>query len=277
MDFVDADAYFDDDPVYDAYTGSLLFYAQVTSFDDHTGDGATNRRRVISTAPGTVLPARQVVSMYGDNWLVGRPTLDSFQGDVVRQHGTMKRVTDSMALLTPGQLLSGAAGTSVFVHKYYFKDDSNNLTDTEIDTFWNIFVAATEPAAKGSFFKDAGGRIYRVRNDYLPVEGLRVCQSDTLDVGALQTATWATGTYDPVSDTVSAGSAGSNVVAFDPSKFYRFRFISDEVNQRGDLAVFVSTSITPKQGDTFTMVGVKWRVLNVQPELDAWAVHARRV
>jgi hypothetical protein len=104
-----------------------------------------------------------------------------------------------------------------------------------------------------------------------------VCQSDTLDTGALQTATWGTGTYDPVNDIVSAGSSSVNVVAFDTSKFYQFRHLSDASNAKGDMAVLVPTTVTPKTGDTFAMGGTNWRVLSAQAELDAWTVHARRV
>lgn len=277
MDLADAATFFDDDPVYDGYTGAFLFDAQVASFDDSQSDGATNRRRILSTGPAIVIPARSVVSIHGDRWLVGVSTPDGFQGDVVRKHQSMKRATDLMTLLTPGQLLTGVGGTAVYAHKYYFKDGADNLDSAEIDTFWNIFVSPGESAAKGSFFKDAENRLYRVRNDYLPVEGLRVCQSDTLDVGALQSVIWDTGAYDPINDTFGGSTTTVNGVAFDTPKFYRFRYVSDPALAKGDMAVFVPTTITPKIGEQFTMAGVKWRAMTVQAELDAWAVHARRV
>lgn len=276
MDLSDASVYFDEDPVYDGYTGTFLFKAQVASFDDAQSDGATNRRRVLSTGPGVALPTRRVVNLYGDRWLVGNSTTDGFYGEVVRQHQAMKRVTDSMTLLTPGQLLTNAAGVSLYAHKYYFSDIAGAMDSAEIDTFWNIFVAPGEAAAKGSFFKDGNARLYRVRNDYLPVECLRVCQSDTLDPAALVSVTWGTGTYDPVNDTVSGSTTVVNAVVLDTPKFYRFRFVSDPTNVKGDVAVFVPTTLTPKAGDSFTMGGVKWRAVTVQAELDAWAVHARR-
>jgi hypothetical protein len=230
---------------------------------------------VLSVGPDVVIPTRRAVQMYGDKWLVGIGTPEGFQGSVVRQYYAMKRVTDTMALLTPNQALTGAAGTSVAAHKFYFKDVVDGLTSAEVDTFWNIFVAPGEAAAKGSFFKDAGGRLYRVRNDYLPVEGLRVCQSDILEAGALLSATWSTGALNPITDTVSAGSTTVNALALETPKFYRFRFMSDPSLQKGDMAVFVPATITPKQGDVFTMGGKQWRALTVQAELDAWAVHAR--
>lgn len=276
MDLADVSTYFDDDPVYDGYTGALLFNAQVSSFDDSHSDGATSRRRVLSLAPGYAMPTRRAVQLYGDNWIVGTGTPDGFYGSVVRQHFGMKLATDLLTLLTPGQVLANAAGTQAWVHKFYFKDALDSIDNAEIDTFWNIFIAPGEPASKGSFFKDAGGRLYRVRNDYLPVEGLRVCQSDTLDVGALRSVTWQTGAYDPINDVVAAGSTVVQAVALETPKFYRFRELSDPALQKGDMAVFVPTTVTPKQGDIFAMAGVNWRAVTVQAEMDVWAIHARR-
>lgn len=275
MDLSDASVYFDEDPVYDGYTGTFLFKAQVASFDDAQSDGATNRRRVLSTGPGVALPTRRVVNLYGDRWLVGNSTTDGFYGEVVRQHQAMKRVTDSMTLLTPGQLLTNAAGVSLYAHKYYFSDIAGAMDSAEIDTFWNIFVAPNEPVAKGSFMKDATGRFYRVRNDYLPVEGLRVCQSDSLDVGSRMAATFAVGSYDPVQDSYGPASTPTTVIAVETPKFYRFRYMSDPALQKGDMAVFVPSTVAVKQGALFTMGGRQWRIMTVQAELDCNVIHAR--
>lgn len=275
MDLKDASNFFDDDPVYDGYTGTFLWNAQVSSFNDSHSDGATNRRRVMSTAPGLAMPARAVIQLYGDRWLSGPSTPDGFQGEVTRQNFNMKRATDFMALLTPGEALSGAAGTSAWVHKFYFKDDVNPLTTAEIDTFWNIFIAPGEPAAKGTFMKDASGRFYRVRNDYLPVEGLRVCQSDSLDVGCRVAATFGTGAYDPIADSYGAATSATTVIAVETPKFYRFRFMSDPALQKGDMAVFVPSTVATKQGGLFTMSGKQWRVMTIQAELDCNVIHAR--
>lgn len=275
MDLHDAATYFDDDPVVDGYTGAALFHAQSSSFDDSSSDGATARRRVLSLGPGIVMPTRRVLSLYGERWLVGNGSVDGFQGEAIRQHFVMKKATDLMALLTPGEALAAAAGTSVYVHKAYFKEVVNTLVDAEYDSQFNIFIAPGEPAAKASFFRDADGRLYHVRNDYLPVEGLRVCQSDILDTGARNDAVFDGGTVDPVTEARTGGSPTVSSIWLDMPKFYRFRAMSDDRIQPGDIAVFVPTSITPVQGQTFTLLGRKWRVVTVQAEEDCWAIHAR--
>lgn len=277
MDLHDVATYFDTDPVTDGYTDEYLFDIQVSSFDDSSSDGATNRRRVISTGPEVVMPARRVLAMYGDRWIVGLGTPDGFGGEVIRQHFNSKRATHLLALLTPGQAVAAAAGTQSYAQLMYFKDDINPLTDSAYDAQWNIFVAPDEPASKGTFLRDTvSGRLYRVRNDYLPTEGLRLLQSDELDLDAVQPCVFDTGTFNPVTEVTTAGTTTVSCIQMDVSKFYRFRHISDEKVQPGDVALFVPSSLSLKLGMTFTMAGAKWHVVGMQAELDAQAALVRR-
>lgn len=277
MDLHDASLYFDQDQLYDGYSGEALFACQTASYDDSSSDGATVRRRVMSFGPGLSLPARRVVTLYGERWLCGDPVTDGFQGEAIRQSTVMKRANVTMAILTPSQALSGAAGTSVYAQKVYFKDIANALTDAEYDTFWNVFVAPGEPAVKGSFLRDGDGILYRVRNTYVPTEGLRICQSDELDAGSRLTAIFDSGTYNPVTETRVAGTTAVNAIVVEMSKFFRFRHKSEQDSQAGDRMVVIPTSYTPKVGDRFTMNSEKWQVLSFQAELDAQALHVRRV
>lgn len=299
MDIADASTFFDDEPVYDAYTGALLFYGQAAAYDDSTSDGATLRRRVLAVGPTVTIPERRAVKLYGDRWLVGTGTPEGFYGEVVRQNFSMKRATHLMALLTPGEALEGAAGTPAYVHKHYFKEVSNAITNSELDTYWNIFVSPGELISRGYFLRSSDARLYRVRTQYLPAEGLRVLQSDELEPDARTTATFKTGTYNPVLDETTGSSVVVNVIQMDTSKLYRYQHISDPQILKGDVTVVVPTALTPKPNDMFEMGGKQWRVLSVQPEmsvqfgarsgiddwfdyffedsrLDAWMIHARR-
>lgn len=276
MDLHDAATFFDTDPVYDSYTGAYLFTAQSASFDDSSSDGATNRRRVLSTGPDVTIPARRVVSLYGDHWLVGTGTPDGFVGSVIRRYYTTKRATGQLAQLTPAQALAASAGVSAYAQKMYFKDVVNAVTDSEYDAQWNIFFAPDEPASKGYFLRDVAGRLYRVRNDYLPTEGLRICQCDELDTDAVQSCVFNTGSENPVTEVVTAGTTTVTGIQVDMSKFYRFRHVSDARVQPGDVALFLPVSITLKQGLTFTMAGVRWQVMVAQFEMDAQVAHVRR-
>jgi hypothetical protein len=275
MKLANAAIYFDNDPFLDGYTGTSLFSGQTASYDDSSSDGATIRRRVLSVAPSVTMPTRRVVSLYGDRWLVGTGTPDGFQGSVIRQHFSMKRVTDLMAVLTPAQALSAASGTPAYTQKMYFKDTVNSLTDAEYDTFWNVYLAPSETVVKGTFLRDASSVLYRVRGTYLPPEGLRVAQADELDSDAVKSCVFNTGAYNPTTDAFAAGSSTVSCIWLDMPKLFRFRHVSEAGMQAGDRAVLVPTSVTPVPNMVFTMDSLRWRVLSVQAELDAWVVHAR--
>lgn len=275
MDIAQAATFFDNDPVRDGYADTFLFYGQVASYDDSSSDGATVRRRVMSAAPTVTLPTRKIVSIYGDRWLAGRGTADGFQSEAVRQHFNMKRVTDLMSVLTPEQARAEASGTLAYVHKLFLKDTVNSLTDSEYDCQFNIFIAPGEMARKGSFLRDTEGRLYRVRNDYLPADEIRVLESDQLDTDALVSATFDTGSYNPATDSVAAGTTVSKVIVLDTPKFYRFRHISDDRIQPGDMTMFAASSLNCQPGTKFEITGAKWQILTVQPEVDLVAIHAR--
>lgn len=277
MELHDVALAFDNDPLYDAYTNEYLFDGQLSSYDDSTSDGATIRRRILSFGPQYELPARRVLTIYGEQWLAGAYVDDGFQGEPIRRQATLKRADRLYSILTPSQACAAAVGTPAYGQRVYFKDMSNALTDSEYDAFWNVFFSPTEAVVKGTFLRDDLGVLYRVRNAYLPTEGLRVCQSDELDSNARLSVVFDSGSYNPVTETRVAGTTTVNGIWVEMPKFFRFRHRSEQLTQAGDISVFIPTTYTPKVGDQFTMDSLKWQVLTFQAELDAWALHSRLV
>lgn len=273
----DAARRFHDTQAYDGYTGAKAFLCAFSSFDDHSADGATARRRVLNLMPADTVPTRRVISIYGERWLVGVGAPDSFAGTQIRVNHSMKKATDLAALLTPAQACAAAAGTPAYVQRKYFRDTANGQTDAQIDTFWNVFVAPGEPVQRGTFIR-CSGELLRTRGEYLPIEGLLVAQCDTLDPGAVQTLTFVSnGTYNPGTDALTAISTAVGAIAIDMSKLYAYRAESDPKLVAGDLTYLVPKSaITPATGAEFTAASGRWRVLTVQSELDCWLLHCRR-
>lgn len=274
MDLHDAAAYFDDDPVLDGYTGALLFYGQSSSFDASKSDGSTFRRRSLSVAPGITLPPRQVLSIFGERWVAGYGTPDGFAGEPIRTSFNLKHVTDNLSILTPAEALAAAVGTQTWVHKIYLREQVNSQTDSEYDPQWNIFLSPNEAVSKGTFFRAADGTLYRTREEYMSIEGLRVAVSDQLDEPLLS-ATFKGGVFDAVQDKFTGADTVVNAILLDISKLYRLRERSDGALAPGDIAVLVPNSVGAKTGSRFTLAGREWIVRSAQPELDATMLHAR--
>lgn len=274
MDLQDAATYFNDDPVLDGYTGNLLFYGQSSSFNASKSDGSTFRRRALSVGPDTVLPSRQVLSIFGERWVAGYGTPDGFGGDPIRTSFNLKHVTDSFALLTPAETLAAATGVPVWVHKDFLRDEVNTQTDAEYEPQWGIFLSPGEAVVKGTFFRGTDDKLYRVREEYISIEGLRVAVTDQLD-DLLLSAAFQGGTYDRVNDVFTGGTVTVPAMRLDMNKLYKVRERSDGTLAAGDIAVVVPTASSAKTGSRFTLLGRTWEALSVQPELDALLIHAR--
>ena len=275
MRLKNAAKFFDDTPVYDGYTGALLFNCQFSSFNDANAVGSTSTRRILSIAPGLTIPARRVIKVFDDRWIVGDGNPDSWNADVIRQSFNMKKATAYLEVLTPGQACLGTAGTFAYAQAQYFKDDTDTLRDSNYDTFWNVFLAPSEPTGKGTILKD-GSRLLRSRGSYIPVEDLRILQCDELDVGPT-TAVFDSGAYVPLTDSFSAGTVTAPVLWMDYLKAYRLQISSSPKEEPGDTAALVAqASLTPEVGKRLLLGGVRWVILALSAEQDAWLLHLRR-
>lgn len=277
MDLVDASSYFDQDEVRDGYTHSLLFWGHTLPHDDHTSSGATARRRTLVTSPETVAPARRVVLINGEYWLVGNSNPDSFQGEVTRLNFGLKKSSGLARLLTPAEAALKAPGRTLHIQREYFRDVANAQTDSEWDTMWNVFCPFNEPAAKGMFLR-LGTSLMRIRNLYSSVDEFKVAEADELDADALQRIEFIKKAKpNLVTGAQASESVFVDAIQIDFPKSYSFRLESEAKGEPGDKAVIVAKqSVTPAVGAGFTMAGASWRVMSVVSSGDSWMLHARR-
>lgn len=267
--------YFDDTPVYDAYTGEFLWMCQFSSFNDANAVGSTSTRRILSIAPDLELPPRRVVKVFNDNWLVGDGNPDSWKGEQIRQSFNMKKATDYPEILTPAQACLGTAGVKAYSQRIYFKDTVNTLNDGDYDAFWNFFFAPAEPLVRGSFIR-AGADLFRARNTYVPLEDLRIAQSDAVDRGPVA-ASFDAGVYAPLTDSFSVVPTATTILVFDVPKAYSRLTMASLKAEPGDVgALAAQSAVTPVVGRTVTFDGTAWRILAKDAEGDAWLLHLRR-
>lgn len=275
MKLKSAARFFDDTPVYDGYTGAFLWNCQFSSFNDANAVGSTSTRRILSIAPGLALPTRRVVKIFDDKWLVGDGNPDSWKGAAIRQSFNMKKATSLVEILTPAQACLGQSGPTAYIQAIYFKDTFNSLNDADYGLFWNYFFAPNEPVSQGSFIRD-GSRLLRVRGSYVPLEDLRIAQSDEQDTGPVA-AVFDTGVYDPLTDSFTASTISTFAITLDFNKTYSRLTQASEAPVRGDINALVPVSVlTPEPGKTVLIAGTTWRILSKDVEVDCWLLHLRR-
>lgn len=279
MEFSDAASFFNHTPVYDAYTGAYLFDGRTSTHDDQSSSGATSRRRTLTATPDTVAPARGVVTVHGEQWLVGTSNVDNFNatGEEIRRNFDLKKATHAVTRLTPAQAALGAAGTLFYTRLEFYRDQTDTMTSADYDTMWNAFCPASEYLDQGLFLRTESGRLLRVRNVYAAQERLNLAEADQLDTDARQPATFTvTSAVDLRSGRYPDTVVETYVIRIELNKVFRYRTADEAQYKAGDTAFIVAASVlTPKVGNELTVAGARWRVVSAVPERDAWVLHAR--
>lgn len=280
---------------FDGYNPSLpLFKCKFTPFDDSPSDGSTGERRVLDAHPDTPMPARRVVTLHAEQWLVGDDNTDDFFGTPTSKHYGMKKATNRLAMAQPGTLVIEAArplATGVadytsrfpvatlpwaYAHRLFFKSTLDPQTTASYDNFWSFFVAPGEPAKKRWLLRDLdSGTLHLVRNLYSPPQDLVVLQADELDEDAVQLITvQRASVYDPITDTVARKNVVVPAVRLDFSKDYQYRTEADALGKAGDELLLVpkvaledsaSTLDMDFTGDTYNYWG--WPAVAMQDVL----------
>jgi hypothetical protein len=277
MEFEDAASYFDQTPVTDGYTGVALFLGRTSPHDDHSSAGATSRRRTLTTAPGNVAPARGVVSVQGDRWLIGSSNLDNYLGDPIRINYDLKKVTDAATRYTPAEACLAQGGTRIFLRREWYRDQSDTSTSADYYTMWNVFVPQADSPTRGAILALDDGTLLRARNTYLAQERLVIVEADELDADARQPAQCiTTGKLSIAEDRQEEDIRNTVIISLDVSKFYRYATKKDADYQPGD-RIFLVPRVdvpSPKIGMRIQTDKV-WQVKQITPEADVWACRVR--
>ena len=271
----DVARHFDDIPVVDGYSAAPLFKAQFSTFNESSPDGSVLLKRVLSVRPGTTIPTRRVIRVLGEYWIVGHGNHDGIYGKPIRETFWMKKVSDTVEIISPAQACNGGSGTFMMASVNYLKDTVNGVSDTQYDPFWDVYVGISESASKGQYVR-SGSKLYRIRGTHQELSGFTLMQCDELDQGSQVTATVQSGlSYDPINDTYSGTPTNLAGLLLESSKFYKYDTLADPKYNAGDMN-FVTTTKQPINA-VLSISSVKWRVMAVQQELDAWNHHVRVV
>lgn len=289
MDLADVASYFDDIPVRDAYTNALLPYeVQFSTFNETDPDGSVSNSRTISMASSVALPARGVLTLMGETWIVGQTSQDGFQGSAIRKQAPMRRVTDLFTLRTPAQAVAQSGGLTAYGRKDYLMDKVDSGTSADYYPFYNVFFAGSELApARGVFFQ-APGVLLRCRSTYTAKDGMLCAQADLVDASARTYADFGGTTYDPVTESYGPSTDRRDVLALLPHQLYLKTGKSSHSFDPGDLTLLVGVSgtVTPGQRLSLHLDPLPWlgtsgsaqyQVLSKTLEVDAWNLHVRRV
>ena len=270
-ELVDVAAHFDDIAVLDGYTGDKLFDAQFNTFDESSISGNVEKKRTMSVRYGTSMPARRLITMFGERWVIGGSNTDGIYNTAIRSSYWLKRSEDLMSVLTPAQALAGSGGFTAYASRMFDNDTQNNGTDSQLDPYWSVFFSTSENVATGSILK-LGTKYFRVRSMHDELSGFRLAASDELDTNPLVTVgiTQQTG-WNPITEVNSTSQVNVPGLLLNMYKLYRLGSTSDRKLNPGDMSLLTAAPIVA--GSTVMVNGVRMTVADCQPELDAYLSH----
>ena len=280
MKLAAAAVYFDRDSVYDAYTSALLFKAQFASYDGSQPDGSFSRRRTISVGPSITHPARSVVTVHGEKWIVGEFVTDGFFDKPIRKTASAKLVTDLFQFVSPGNAALNLPGAvSAYGQERYLKDTVNTPTTSDYSPQYEIAFGSNE-VVPDEYFLRSSTDLYHVRTVHTALEGFQVATADLIGVtnyGENKFVTVKTdGVIDPITELPSAGVTTTGILMY-AYKLYYHATEADPRNNQGDKTLIVAKSaLTPVNGSTLTIASEPYRIFGVTSYHDSWNLRVRR-
>lgn len=281
MDLSAAAAFFDNQPVYDAYTGDLLFMGQPDLYDASERDSPTGWRRSISAAAVTI-PARGCMILGSQKFIAGRIVEDFFDGEVLRQHLIAHPADGLMSLGAASTFLSAGTPTSLYAALSWIKDRKEESTTSTAYAVYDFYCHESESLVVGQILQNAVGEYFRVEGVSIRSGGLRTGLAYSLGASALRSVSYTVlGTeYDPESDS-STAEAPILINAFVESFYTNYHYLTNAADkfERADVVftILASDVDDPQPGDTVTDATTVYNVISAQAAGSAWLVHGRPV
>jgi len=275
MKLTNAARYFDTETAKDAYTGAILFKAQLSTFDGASADGSFQRRRTVSVAPEVVLPARSVIESQGSQWILGEMLVDGFKNSAIRKTCSAKKATGLCSILTPGDAAKRVYGAALLAYGSidYFKD-AVLPGSSELLPVYDLTFAGVEVIPAGSFIV-LGEYLYIVKVTRKLVDGFWSISCSQIALTDCQVTIYLQGDIDPVTEIPSAGRWAYGLL-MDMSILYDYKNAAEAKNVSGDMSLVVQGSEEVSAGTIITVNEQSWLVKGFSDYHDAKVLHICR-
>lgn len=278
MKLQSAASYFDNTPCYDAYTGVHLFDAQLDLYDDSKRDGQSAQRRILSLDPKFSIPAKRVIKIESDYWILGDNNPDYFQGSAIRNKYIIQRADQLARVYTPAQLLLGLSGSAIYLGRSWVKSIKQVEISSEQFSEYELIGAITETLDAGSLVKYYDDW-FIVSDSVETAGGFKAGVSEQVHENLPINVVWGKRTYQPLSDTYTINGVSLNVLKLRWQSIFKYEQPAATKYKAGDSVIVVLKSDVSSVGtaDTF-MVGSETYAVIASFGLDqCWAIHVRNV
>ena len=274
MRLLDAARRFDKTTATDAYSATT-FKCQFEVLAYSKIDGVAVKKRQISTASSVTIPARRVVTIHGQTYLVGHGAPDFWNDDTIRLNYVVQGADGLANLTTIADELAGAAPGTAYAALAFAKYLPDAEDSSKYPPQYQVFLSGTESAPADSLVY-LNSVWYLVKESYVSTSGLRVSLANVVDSPNFEMATFTSRVYAPLTDTYVDTPSAIKVFRIKWAEHFEYLSKATEQYERGDLTVMMLKAVTPDPPDTLTLSDGVWRILSAQDEGLTWNCHARR-
>ena len=274
MRLLDAARRFDTTTATDAYIAAT-FKCQFEVLAYSKIDGVAVKKRQISTAPGVAIPARRVVVISGQAYLIGHSAPDFWYDSIIRLNYVIQGADGVANLTTIAAELAGTPPSTAYAALAFAKYLPDAEDSSKYPPQYQVFLSGTESAPADSLIY-LNSVWYLVKESYVSTSGLRVSLANVVDSPNFEMATFTSRVYAPLTDTYVDTPSAIKVFRIKWAEHFEYLSKATEQYERGDLTVMMLKAVTPDPPDTLTLSDGVWRILSAQDEGLTWNCHARR-
>ena len=276
MDLRNAAQWFDQTECVDAY-GTDTFVAQLEPLDYYKLDGASVKRRIMTTGPAVTLPNRMTVRIDDQVYLVGDRTPEHFRGNLIRNRYVMSGADDLVTVRTLYETLLGTGGQAVWATIVFIRVGSDERVSSLPVPEFRLFFGPLETVREHDVVFNAG-EAYLVTAPYRAESGLMSAVALRLEHATPEDAIYWSGGYDPVTDTVTETGVNAKVVRMRWAQDFEYLDAGTPKYTHGDATMVALSSVisNPKPNQRIRCDGEEWRIVTATVKGDITRMHVRR-
>ncbi|VTU32259.1 hypothetical protein H4CHR_02976 [Variovorax sp. PBS-H4] len=276
MTLAAASSYFDRTEVFDAYSGELLFRAQIDPYDDSKRDAMVAYRRVLSVAPDVVIPSHRCIRAFGAVYIVaGEASIDGLD-EAHRVKHVLQASDGTFKVGTITQFLDNDPASTVYGFAEWVKDAKQEAESSDLaNVFEVIMPLGTNVKPRQVLWRDdivyITTSVRRLPSDFIGVTAVRLDQVEPLEAG-IQSRT-----YNPATGGYTLGAQDfPYALRVRWQNLFRYDAQLEARYQEGDFTLALPEDTEVDTSSRITFMDVPHRVLAVDVIEGAVAVHVRR-
>ena len=266
--------FFDKTKAVDAYNSRYSFKCQVEPLDMYRTEGTRIKIRNMSTAPGVTIPARRVIKIDDQAYIVSDSSLDHWSGEAIRSRYVLQGADHVVEIRTISQVLEDVPGVQAYASIDFNKYSTDERDSSEYHPQYHIFLG--EGTATEHAIIHTTERTYLVKSSYKTPSGLYDAICNELDDPVIDAATFKSRTYNPITDSFTDSSSTIRCIRLRWQDYFEYLTLGSEKFERGDIQVLVPLSVALGTADVVELSDGPWKALAVVDRSGFRAAHLRR-